>query len=327
VTESHGNTDERDSVNTPVFSVEDRLVDQRPVAREVSPLPVRSVLRVLLDQADPGALRASFPELTEDELRECFIAARTLTGEPKSVQRRKGARQTTVVRTHGLPAADGRMHKGNIFRAFLSPLRPGRLLDLGAGKGNYSLAAAELGWQVTAVDARTVRWPRAKPGLNPSLAAMIESIRWVQADIRDFPIAAGDYDLICVLGLLHHLEIPDQIALLRRCAGTLLLLDTRIAPAIVDVEGPYSGMLVREHGETRAERDLVPTAAWGNAVSFRHTEDSLIQLVRNSGYAQIMPMRPPHRRDYTFYLCWPHVSRDGPWSQRRNVKHSLPPQE
>jgi SAM-dependent methyltransferase len=221
------------------------------------------------------------------------------------IHRRKGITPDAFEKTHGLPPADGSLHKGNIFRALLAPLRPGRMLDLGAGKGNFSLTAAELGWQVTAVDARTVRWPDAETESDSSRAARIRSIRWIQTDVRTFPIAPGAYDLICVLGLLHHLELADQIELIRRCAGTLLLLDTRIAPAIVERQGGYEGMAIKEHGDTVAERELVPTAAWGNATSFRHTEESLLRLLRDGGYAQVMPMRPPHRRDYTFYLCLP----------------------
>jgi SAM-dependent methyltransferase len=228
------------------------------------------------------------------------------TSSTPVIHRRKSLTAESFTKTHGLPDPDGPLHKGSIFRQLLAPMRPGRMLDLGAGKGNFSLSAAELGWDVTAVDARTVRWPNADTEADPVVADRIRGIRWIQADVRTFPIAPGDYDLICILGLLHHLEVADQQDLLRRCASTLLLLDTRIAPAVRDEQDGFEGMAIREHGETDEERNLVPTAAWGNAVSFRHTEESLVRLLRESGYAQVMPMRPPHRRDYTFYLCLPN---------------------
>jgi len=123
--------------------------------------------------------------------------------------------------------------------------------------------------------------------------------------VREFPIQDGQYDLICILSLLHHLEVDDQVKLLKRCSGTLTLLDTRIAPEIVDTEGPYEGVYKHEHGETREERDQVPTASWGNEVSFRHTEKSLLRLVWDSDYSNMIHMRPPHRENYTFYLCLP----------------------
>jgi SAM-dependent methyltransferase len=183
------------------------------------------------------------------------------------------------------------------------------MLDLGAGKGQFSLTAAKLGWEVTAVDARTVRWPDPKAEKNPNRVKLIRSVRWVQADVREFPIGDGEYDLICILGLLHHLEVADQVALLKRSAGTLTLLDTRIAKTIVDREEPYEGMLIREHGQTREERDAVAQASWGNPLSFQHTEESLLRLVLDCGYVKMMQMRPPHRQDYTFYLCLPVPSR------------------
>jgi SAM-dependent methyltransferase len=265
-----------------------------------------AVFAFLSRTPDLQALRAAYPTLTDDDLRAFFAAAgAAVAPAAPTIRYRKGASQTTFARTHGLPEPDPTIHKGFVFKMLLGLFKPGRLLDLGAGKGNFSIAAAQLGWAVTAVDARTVRWPEAERIADPALAALIQQIEWVQSDVREFPIAPEAYDLICILGLLHHLEIDDQVALLHRCAGTPLLIDTRIAKANIDRSGSYEGMLIREHGETRDERDLVPTAAWGNALSFQHTEDSLIRLARDAGYAKVLAMRPPHRTDYTFYLCLP----------------------
>lgn len=270
-------------------------------------VPAENIFAYLADNPDLTGLLDEFPQLTADDLRECFAQAQLLAQQTTMITFKKGVTRTVVARTHGLPDPDHSIHKGNIFRALIALLKPGRMLDLGAGKGNFSLSAAQLGWEVTAVDARTVRWPdsEAEPGSDPDLVALTRSVRWIQADVREFPIGMGEYDLICVLGLLHHLEVSDQIALLKRCSGTPTLLDTRIAKALVDREGPYEGMLVREHGTTREERDEVPTAAWGNAVSFQHTEESLLRLVMDCGYIKMLQMRPPHRQDYTFYLCLP----------------------
>ncbi|MDQ3654085.1 MAG: methyltransferase domain-containing protein, partial [Chloroflexota bacterium] len=284
-------------------------------------VPAENIFAYLADNPDLTGLLDEFPQLTADDLRECFAQAQLLAQQTTMITFKKGVTRTVVARTHGLPDPDPSIHKGNIFRALVALLKPGRMLDLGAGKGNFSLSAAQLGWEVTAVDARTVRWPdsEAEPGSDPDLVALTRSVRWIQADVREFPIGKGEYDLICVLGLLHHLEVSDQIALLKRCSGTPTLLDTRIAKALVDREGPYEGMLVREHGTTREERDEVPTAAWGNAVSFQHTEESLLRLVMDCGYIKMLQMRPPHRQDYTFYLCLPSPG-DRQRAQRREER-------
>src|SRR5215211_8740111 len=209
------------------------------------------VFAYLAENPDVAGLMQKYPQLSVDDLRGYFAEARALVQEAATITFRKGANRKVFARTHGLPEPDPTIHKLNIFRNLVGLLKPGKLLDLGAGKGNFSLAAAQLGWQVTAVDARTVRWPDADTEQDAGVVELIRAIRWVQADVREFQIQEGEYDLICVLGLLHHLEVSDQVSLLKRCSTTPTLLDTRIAKALVDVEGPYEGMLVRERGKTR----------------------------------------------------------------------------
>lgn len=207
--------------------------------------------------------------------------------------------------THALPEPDESVKRGRIFRSLVEPLRPGRMLDLGTGPGTISLIGAELGWEVTAVDARTVRWPNLDAEDDPKKAELIRAVNWVQADVREFPIERGEYDLVCFMGLMHHLEVDDQLKLFRRCSDTLMILDARVAPEIVVTEGPYEGSYHREDGETREERDTLPYASWGNEISFIPTEESLLRMLRDCGFTKVMPMRPPHHRDYTFYLCLP----------------------
>jgi hypothetical protein len=235
------------------------------------------------------------------------------------VARAKGVTQQEIVKTHGLPEPDGTLKKAVIFESILAPLAPGKLLDLGAGKGNFSLSAASLGWQVTAVDVRTVRWPEVGPSSQAEMAALMDAITFVESDVREFNIGRNEYDLICILGLLHHLEVPDQINLIRKCAGTPLLIDTRIASAEIDSFGDYRGMLIKEHGETREERDEVATASWGNETSFRHTEESLTRLLRDAGYPIVLQARPPHRREYTFYFALPRIKAKGFRRERRTI--------
>jgi SAM-dependent methyltransferase len=273
------------------------------------------IFAYLTENPDIAGLMQKYPLLTSDDLRGYFAEARALVQEATTITFRKGANRKVFARTHGLPEPDPTIHKLNIFRNLVGMLKPGNLLDLGAGKGNFSLAAAQLGWKVTAVDARTVRWPDADTESDPTLADLIRMIRWVNADVREFPIEEREYDLVCILGLLHHLEVSDQVSLLKRCSTMPTLLDTRIAKALVDIQDPYEGMLVRERGKTREERDAVPQASWGNPLSFQHTEESLLRLVLDCGFIKMMQMRPPHREDYTFYLCLPASSR---WMERQS---------
>ena len=273
-----------------------------------------AIFAYLAENPDLAALMREYPHLSESDLRAYFAEARSLVQDTTTVSLRKGASRTVFAQTHGLPEPDDSVHKGSIFRSLVGLWEPGKMLDLGSGKGNFSLAAAELGWQVTAVDARSVRWPDAETESDPDVAHLIRSIRWVQADVREFPIEEGEYDLVCILGLLHHLEVRDQLSLLKRCSSMPTLLDTRIAMALVDIEGGYEGMLIRERGKTQEERDAEPKASWGNPISFHHTEESLLRLLLDCGYMKMLQMRPPHRPHYTFYLCLPGSAQ---WRRRR----------
>lgn len=206
---------------------------------------------------------------------------------------------------HALTKPDESINRRRIFHSMVSPLRPGRMLDLAAGPGNFSIPAAKLGWDVTAVDVRTVRRPDPEAESDPERARLIRSINWVESDIREFEIKRREYDLICVFGILHHLELDDQIALVKKFSGTLTILDCRIAPEVTVKEGRYEGNYVREFGKTREERDKIPGAAWGNERSFQHTEESLVRLLHDSGFRKVMCMTPPHAENYTFYVALP----------------------
>ena len=191
-----------------------------------------------------------------------------------------------------LPPPDPKADRISIFRTILGPLAPGRLVDLGCGHGKFSLAAHGMGWSVTGVDARTTRMP------------MAEGIEWVHSDVRRFDPAG--YDCICVLGLLYHLTLEDQLALLRKCARTLTIVDTHVAGHGSVTEGGYEGSYFDEvPGATPEERAVTPTASWGNEVSFWPTQESLLRMARDCGFSRYAVVLPPHQENRTFYILYP----------------------
>ncbi len=147
----------------------------------------------------------------------------------------------------------------------------------------------DLGWDVTAVDARSERMP------------MTDGIRWVQEDVRTFDVAG--FDCIAILGLLYHLGLADQRALLQRCAGTLTILDTHHAlhPSVT-VDG-WQGRMFAEPGATLEELARIPTASWSNSESFWPTRPELIRMLHEAGYRTVLALEPPILPDRTFYLC------------------------
>ncbi len=168
-------------------------------------------------------------------------------------------------------------------------MSPGRLLDLGTGQGRFSLIGKELGWDVTAVDVRTVRMP------------MVEGVRWIEADVRTFDVSG--YDCIALLGLLYHLDLSDQQELLRRCAPTPTILDTHHSLRPVTVVDGYEGRIYHEPGSTLEELAQVPTASFGNPESFWPTREALVRMLHEAGFKTVLALEPSYLSDRTFYLC------------------------
>jgi hypothetical protein len=154
---------------------------------------------------------------------------------------------------------------------------------LATGHGKFALAAHKLGWEVTAVDARTERMP------------MTSGIEWIQADVRDFGV--DGYDVITLLGLLYHLELEAQTDLLQRCSSTTILIDTHVSMRPTNFIQGYLGHFFEEAPEDAR-------ASWGNPLSYWLTEESLFRLILSSGYSSILKvMPPPVTADRTFYVA------------------------
>jgi hypothetical protein len=178
-----------------------------------------------------------------------------------------------------------------IYQRLLDLFVPGRLIDLGAGHGTFSVLAAERGWQVTAVDARTERFPD-----DPR-------ITWVQRDVRDADVTGQD--LVVCLGLFYHLTLADQLDLLKRCAGTPLLIDTHLAVGVskhalsseVHSDG-YTGRLYQEVLSS-------PLASWVNEKSFWPNRESFQRMLDEAGYGVVLTVEPWYQPDRTFFLCLP----------------------
>jgi predicted RNA methylase len=182
-------------------------------------------------------------------------------------------------------------HRIRIFARLLALFPPGSLIDLGAGHGKFSIAAARKGWEVTAVDARTER-NAAAPGVT-----------WIEADVRD--VELNGYDVIACLGLFYHLTMEDQRGLLAKCRGTPLIIDTHIANGLsthpltdeIEQQG-YTGRLYHEGTGLRS--------SWGNPQSFWPTPESFHRMLEKAGYDFVLAVEPWYEPDRTFFLALPN---------------------
>lgn len=180
------------------------------------------------------------------------------------------------------------------FQAFdtaLGLFSTGRLIDLGAGHGIFSIRAADAGWDVTALDARTERFPTD------------ERITWVHQDMREHDL--GGYDLIVCLGLFYHLTLADQRDLLTRAAGTPILIDTHVDVGI-DYPGDRLGESVEEdgyRGRLYGEHLESPLASWVNESSFWPDLDSFYRMLADHGYPVALALEPWYQPNRTFFLA------------------------
>jgi hypothetical protein len=75
-----------------------------------------TILAYLAHNPDLGGLLTEYPQVTSGHARACFAYAQAVVHEAPTVMFRKGATRTVIMRTHGLPAPDPSLHKGNIFK-------------------------------------------------------------------------------------------------------------------------------------------------------------------------------------------------------------------
>ena len=133
-----------------------------------------------------------------------------------------------------------------------------RVVDLGAGPCHFARIAAEFGADVTAVDGRDERIPddilRVVPSTKSEVQRSFSGIKkrfglgrsknvklsnrqglddnkfgritFVMSDVRDFDL--GPFDVVLIFGLLYHAGIDEQIELLNRCGGKIVLIDTMV---------------------------------------------------------------------------------------------------
>lgn len=170
------------------------------------------------------------------------------------------------------------------FTDLLKRFPVGSYLDLGTGQGTFAVAAKDLGWSVTAVDARSDRWPDDN------------RIHWVKDDVRGYPLE--EFDVIGCLGIFYHLTLQDQVDLVSRIKSSVII-DTHF-----DVDGtPHlQDDRVNEHeyvGRWYTEPDTVESS-WQNSKSFWHTKQSFERLFCRFSLDWVEPWTQPDR---TFVLA------------------------
>lgn len=132
----------------------------------------------------------------------------------------------------------------------VSPLDPGRALDLGCGEGADSIWLAEQGWTVTGIDVSTTAIERARAEAEHRDLP----IAWIAADLATWepPAGSDEFELVSACFLHSRIEFPrDEV--LRRIAthvvpgGHLLLVGHAEPPPWF--RGGEHDHHTEEHGE------------------------------------------------------------------------------
>lgn len=169
-----------------------------------------------------------------------------------------------------------------------------KLVDLGAGSCEFSKAAVEKGFNVVAVDARSKRIPENIKKFG---------IKFIKVDINNKDFKPVGYDLICILGLLYHLTLDEQIALLKKCSYATTIIDTHYTNDFEILNKNYKGKYYIEGEEIRKDA----RSAYTSSHSFWHTEESLIKLIHDCGYEVVVKVVPEVSKERYFYICEPKL--------------------
>lgn len=181
-----------------------------------------------------------------------------------------------------------------------------RVADLGCLEGGFSLALAQLGADVTGVEARPENIAKCRV-LEDHFA--LPNLRFVQADVKDFETERfGSFDVVLALGILYHLEDPvGWLGQVSRATRAVLYVDTHYAPADdaamavlepglrslgaletrADGDWDYEGRWFHEY-DNEEQRDGMPWASFSNPDSFWLTKKSLVRLLIRCGFDSVL---------------------------------------
>ena len=155
--------------------------------------------------------------------------------------------------------------KGQFVQETLETCRPARVLDVGANTGHFSELAAGAGASVVAIDSDPVcmgqLWRQAKARKQAILPLVVNFARpspgigWRNRECPAFlERAAGNFDLVLMLAVLHHLLVTERVPLPEILDLAAALTTEWLVVEFVPPEDPMFRRIVR--GREHLFRDL-----------------------------------------------------------------------
>jgi len=119
---------------------------------------------------------------------------------------RRYFRQAYRIGRHGWATEKPSSYAVGFLRRLRRSAAGGRLLDLGCGEGRHAIAAAKLGFRVTAVDYEPLALGRARRFARQAGA---RGIVFRKADALRLPFSDAGFDIVLDYGCLHHQRKSD----------------------------------------------------------------------------------------------------------------------
>lgn len=172
------------------------------------------------------------------------------------------------------------------------------VVDLGCLEGGFTLAFAErgarlsLGIEAREISVRRCELARDLLGLNTA--------EFVEADIKDELANREAFDVVFAAGILYHVADPASfLVTMRKACSGFALIDTHVARAEAATHGcseivtrasgdrSYRGRMFPEYAPdvSATEKDDLLWAAWSDTDSFWPTEEDLVAMIRDAGFA------------------------------------------
>jgi len=180
------------------------------------------------------------------------------------------------------------------------PLAGARVLDLGCLEGLYGIEFALHGAEVLGIEVREANIAKAE-FTKETLG--LDNVQFVQDDVRNLNSERyGSFDVVLCLGMLYHLDAPDQFRFAHQLAEVCrrcLIIDTHIsyqAKASFSFDGAkYEGRFLVEHPPERTD-DEKERELWSSIDNVRSvvlTRQSLYDLLADAGFTSVYECHNP----------------------------------